>query len=909
VTRRSLSSSSFLLLRARDALVAAQQAVCHDPTIMPAPDTARGGAVPEDAVPTEADAASAPALVPGRRVGTYRVIAQLGRGGMGAVYLAERADAEFHKRVAIKVVQAGPDRDAVLARFRQERQILAALDHPNVARLLDGGTTDDGLPYFVMEYIEGQPITDYCDERRLGIAARLRLFLDVCSAVQYAHRNLIVHRDVKPGNILVGADGVPRLLDFGIAKLLSFAGDTATQTTAALTPAYASPEQVRGDAVTTASDVYSLGVLLFELLTGRRPYRLRSRQPVEFMKAILEQEAERPSTAVRRPEVTTEPMPAAGATEPLAEASRARGDTPEKLAVRLRGDLDNIVLLALRKEPPQRYPSVEAFAADIRRYLEGRPVLARKGTLPYRARKFVSRHAWAVAAGVAVAGLLAGWLVSVKVQSERIARERDKAEQIASFMRNLFFMSDPGQARGNALSARDVLDRGAARIREDRAMPPEVRAELMHTLSGVYDNLGVYEPAVQLARESLEIRRGLHGPRHPDVAASLNALGNVLSDKGEYAAAEPVYREALAIRKALRPPDEGAVAESLNNLASALQYRGAYAECEALFEESLAIKRRLYGNEEKWVANTLSNIAIVRYYRGDYAGARERMVEALAIQRKALGEDHPDVAQTIHNVGVLQAEEADWTGAEASYRDALARQRRIFGPEHADVAVTLHNLGNVLLRRGALAEAEAVYGESLAMQRKLLGADSADLAMNIGALAAAARVSGDAAGAERRWREALAIRTKALGPAHADIGATLAGLALAVADRGRLPEAEELARRGLAVRRAALEARHPDLADGLLALANVLVARGAAGECETLAREAADILTGGPEAARWRAAEARSVLGACLAAAGRIAEAEPLLVESLHALESKVGARGPQAVEASRRLSALRPQA
>jgi serine/threonine protein kinase len=404
-------------------------------------------------------------LVPDTRVGPYRVLRQLGRGGMGAVYLADRADDEFRKKVALKVVQVGADRDRVVRRFRRERQILAALEHPNVSRLLDGGTTEAGLPYFVMEYIDGHPITRYCDSARLSVAERVRLFLGVCSAVQYLHRNLVVHQDIKPGNILVGADGVPRLLDFGIAKLVGpeSSGEEATQTSVGLTPAYASPEQVRGETVTTASDVYSLGVLLYELLTGLYPYRVKSRQPFEFLKAVVEQEPERPSTAIDR----TLDLEAAegGAGGTAARVSLTREGSPERLRLRLRGDLDDIVLLTLRKEPAQRYPSVEAFAADLQRYLDGRPVEARKGSFAYRAGKFVRRNVWGVGAVAALVALLAGWGTTVSVQSRRIGRERDKAERIASFLTSLFEVSNPGEARGNSVTAREVLDKGAERIR------------------------------------------------------------------------------------------------------------------------------------------------------------------------------------------------------------------------------------------------------------------------------------------------------------------------------------------------------------------------------------------------------------------------------------------------------------
>src|SRR5688572_16500160 len=371
----------------------------------------------------------APALE--RRIGPYRILRELGQGGMGVVYLAARADEQFRKRVALKVIRSGRASEEVVRHFKRERQILAGLDHPNIAKLLDGGTTDDGLPYFVMEYIEGEPLLAYCDSRKLSVAERLKLFQAICSAVQYAHRNLVVHRDIKPGNIVVAEDGSPRLLDFGIAKLLNpeLAGEAPTATAVVMTPTYASPEQASGGRITTATDVYSLGVVLYEMLTGHLPYRLLSRQPLEILKAISEQEPEKPSTAVGRTEDVTAPPEGAALHVTPERVSSTREGTPDRLQRRLRGDLDNILMLALRKEPPRRYASVEAFSDDIRRYLEGLPVNARQPTAGYRAGKFLQRHVAGVAASAVFIVLLIGFAVAMAMQSARVARERDVAEK------------------------------------------------------------------------------------------------------------------------------------------------------------------------------------------------------------------------------------------------------------------------------------------------------------------------------------------------------------------------------------------------------------------------------------------------------------------------------------------------
>jgi len=381
-------------------------------------DQDKSASQPDDTLTTAEAAAGAGKE---RHIGPYKTLRELGHGGMGTVYLAVRADEQYRKRVAIKVIKGGIDRDEVASRFRRERQILAGLDHPNIAKLLDGGTTEEGLPYLVMDYIEGDAITEYCARQAVSTAERLKLFRSVCSAVQYAHRNLVVHRDIKPGNILVTADGTPRLLDFGIAKLLNpdLSGESATLSGQVMTPEYASPEQVSGGPITTATDVYSLGVVLYELLTGLRPYRLKSRERLEILRAIVDQEPERPSAAIDRLREGTGSPPPPGAATTAAPSSRNPEGTAERLRRRLRGDLDNIIMMAMRKEPNRRYPSVEALSDDIQRHLEGHPVAARKGTVTYRAGKFVKRHAVGVMAVAAFTLLTIGFAGTMAVQSSR----------------------------------------------------------------------------------------------------------------------------------------------------------------------------------------------------------------------------------------------------------------------------------------------------------------------------------------------------------------------------------------------------------------------------------------------------------------------------------------------------------
>ncbi|NBC17655.1 MAG: tetratricopeptide repeat protein [Bacteroidetes bacterium] len=744
------------------------------------------------------DGASDPLI--GHRVGAYRLLRRLGRGGMGTVYLAARDDEEYEKTVAVKLIRRGLDTDDVLRRFLHERQILARLEHPGIARLLDGGATEDGRPYFVMEYVDGAPLdSTFCDARRLTTDARLRLFLDVCDAVQYAHQNLVVHRDLKPSNILVTpADGSSRqqaqvkLLDFGIAAVLAEdEAEARTLTRAGLrvmTPEYAAPEQIRGEAATTATDVYALGVLLYQLLTSRPPYQLRDRSSREVERVILDTPPTRPSAIVTR-------SPTADTDAPPEAISRHRQTSPAALRRTLRGDLDSIVLKALKKEPEQRYPSVRAFADDIRRYLDGHPVQARHDAHWYRLGKFVRRHRVGVTAAAVVAVLLVSYALTTRAQAEQIARERDKAEEVTAFVLSLFEAADPFETPTDSLSVDQLVERGVAQVDRSLRHQPVVQGQMLMTLSQVYQNLGRYDEAQPLAERALAVRRAALGDAHPDVAASLDDLADVAC------------------------------------------YRGRYAASDSLYEAAHALRVRLLGDDHLDVANTLHDWGLLRYYMDQQETAEAFLREAVAIRRQQLGDRHPDVAEGLHSLGATVAASGDLEAAEPLLREALAIRRETLG-EHPDLPANMTLLARLLQLQDRLDEAEALIREALAMQQRLLDADHPYVGATLLSLGVLLRDKGDLPEAASSLREALTITERRLGAQHPRTLHIQHELAQVLRDRGQHDAAERLFRSTLAMRRQVQGPAHPDVTSATLALADLLDARGDSTAAERLLRDA-----------------------------------------------------------------------
>jgi eukaryotic-like serine/threonine-protein kinase len=753
----------------------------------------------------------------GRLLGPYRIERQLGAGGMGTVFLARRADAEYERWVAIKVLSNAFASAEERRRFVSERQILANLSHPGIAQLLDGGTTAEGSPFLVMEYIDGVPIDEYCITQRLPLNARLQFFVRVCDAVQYAHQHLVIHRDIKPGNILVTADGTPKLLDFGIAKLLdASAMPRSVAVTAAgarlLTPQHASPEQLRGEVVTTASDVYSLGVLLYRLLTDRLPYRTRDGSAGEIERAVLDTPPDRLSAAA-------------------SASSAAQG--PRWLRLRSRptvsAELENIVLKALRKEPSRRYTTAREFALDVECYLAHRPVAARPDSVGYRLLKFGERHT----VGVGLTALaIAAFVASVGFHTSRLAQERDverreraSADRVAQFMVDIFHVADP-QSGESKVTARELLDRGYQAIDQELKGEPLLAAKLALAMGRAYGGLAMFDRAGELERQALALRRAHLAAQDPEVAEALHYLGSTLADRGDYVAARTNLEEALGIEERALGPDAVAVGDTLTRLAFVDLRQSRYPAMRAALDRSLAIHLKAAGPDDRRTADVYALLGAYHWVVGEYPAARDAVGRALAIEEGAAAPNSLRIAGFVHTLGLLAWQTGDYSRAMDLYGRELAVREAQLGPEHPSVALPLYGLGVTSANLGMYRDSLAYFRRAAALQEKTLGPDSHYLAMTLGGYGFTLLDVGDLPAARQALARSLAIFQASFGPQHPDLRAPLVGLAKVAAAEHHFEEARALLERALAIVEAKFPPEHPDVLRTRVSLGDVYRAQG-----------------------------------------------------------------------------------
>lgn len=789
----------------------------------------------------------------GRTLGPYRVLQRIGHGGMGTVYRAQRIDLGNH--VALKVVRGALGEPARVARFHQEQRVLARLSHPRIALLLDAGVAEDDTPYLVMEYVEGEAMTTWCDARDIDVRERLELFLEACDAVGFAHRNLVVHRDIKPSNVLIGADGHVKLLDFGIAKLLEATDDEPALTATGarvLSPEYAAPEQLRGEPVTTATDVYGLGLLLHDLLAG---------------------------TVNDASGITTQPPT-------IDTGGSMRSNNARRIRASLPHDLAAICECATADEPARRYASVDLLRDDVRRFLDGHPVVARRATLAYRLTKFVRRNALAVGAAAMLVLLLLAGVAGVMWQARRATLARAASDELAAFLVGMFEASDPAEAMGVELTARDLLERGTIRVTQldDR---PEVQARLLQAMARAWLGLGDYDRADSIAQQALAAERTMHGVRHADIASALNVLGHVRYEQGRQDDAANLMREALAMQRAVHGSEHDITTSSMLDLVQVLHRPGGYDEAEALAREALTVRQARHGRDHEHVAEALAALGQILWYsnrdieqadsliraayamnvrlfgdedlrtagmmtllsgflpiRGEAEEAEVLARRALEIQRHVYGDDHPIAVHQLNNVaGALQAQ-GEVEHARVLFHEMIERYQDILSDDHPLHAIALNNLSSTFYMQGALDSAEHYLRQSVEMHVRLStdGLD-ADIALGYHNLGSLQRAQGRLAEAEASLAESYRQRIELYGednPATLRTGASYADV---VAARGRTAEAEPMLRRIVELQHPSGRGEiSPDAARTMGYLAGALVQRGAYDEAERLYRAALEVV-------------------------------------------------------------------
>ncbi len=879
-------------------------------------------------------------LVPG-----YRIVALRGEGGMGVVYDAIQ-EHPVRRRVALKLIRFGLVTPEMVARFEAERQALALMSHPNIARIYEAGVTRQGLPFFAMEFVGGAPLTTYCDDERLPPRRRLELYADVCDGVHHAHQKGIIHRDIKPSNVLVEIEGdrpVPKIIDFGVAKAmeqpLTAALLVTRQGRIVGTPEYLSPEQAEGAAdIDIRTDVYALGALLYELLVGRRPLERAGEAELSLeglLAAIRETDPVAPSRCLADLERREE----------IAHKRRAEGASLTRF---LRSGLDWIVMKALEKDRTRRYSSAAELRADILRFLRNEPVLAGPPTIRYRAGRFVRRHRLGVTAAAAVfAALSTGLALATTAlwkqqRAERTARwEADTARQVSEFLVGLFDEADPQKSAGREITVREVVDRGARRIDGELAERPEVRARLKETLGRVYHGLGLLDAAEPLLVAAVEAQR-TGGAEGVPLAASLNSLAALRFRQADYPAAESLYRESRDALHRVSQPDRSADLErsrTLLFLGETLRMTGRYEEAEPPSREALEIREKWLGRRHDHVAECLHHLALIRRDRGEYQEAEQLLREALDIERGLLGEEHPRYAMTLQELAFTVQELGDYDAAEPLLRKALEIDRRTLGEQHPDLTTSLYNLATLLHKRGSLdeavtlleqvveldrkqlgdehlyvtlsmnnlatvlvdaaryGEAEELFRRALEVQERTQGLEHPEVATTVSNLGNLLRVTGRTEEAEAAYRRALAIRRKLLGENHLHVAISLNHLADILRQKREFAEARRMLDEALAIRRAAASGDNPGIALNLLSLAEVAAAAGDSG-AEPLYRESLAVHRRTLRDRHPRIAFPLLGLGNYLIDAARAAEAEPCLREAVAIRDAELGASHPLSAQA-----------
>jgi serine/threonine protein kinase len=744
---------------------------------------------------------------------------------MGQVWLAEQT-APVRRPVALKLIKAGMYDETMVRRFQAERQSLAIMDHPAIAKVFDAGITPQGQPYFVMEYVPGLTITEYCDQKKLKIRERLVLFIQACDGVQHAHQKAIIHRDLKPANILViEVDGkpVPRIIDFGLAKAA-----TAPQADATLytrfgqfmgTPGYMSPEQVDANSrdIDTRTDVYSLGVILYELLTGMQPFEMKGRQRPsleEWLRRLREEEPRRPSSKLSADR------------ESSTEAAAARGTETKQLVSALRGDLDWITMKALERDRERRYGAPAALAADLHRYLNHEPVTARPASAAYQMGKFIRRHRLEVGVVAGLLLLLTGVSVLQGLQVRKITHERDRATRITDFMTSMFRVSDPSEARGNSITAREILDKASTDIDKGLAQDPEVQSQMQQVMANTYVNLGLYTRARDLTQRALERRLRLLGADDPKTLESSALLGWILEQEGHDTDAERLERRVLADARRILGLEDPLTLETMDHLGVILQHEGNYDEEAKLEREVVRIGTRRFGPQSALTLQAMNHLGGALGSQARFTEAEQTYRQLLDVERRVWGLDHPETLKAMNNLAMTLYAQERYGEAEPLYRETLAAQQRVLGPEHHNTTLTMEHLAFVLMAEGHVPESEVLHRSTLDIRLRTLGPDHPDTLRAAHNVEEVVFKEGHLQEAEQLQRETLQTQLRILGPENPDTLQSESILASILIDEGDSAEAETIARRAFDVRVHNLGPQHTDTLETLAQLGKAMAHDG-----------------------------------------------------------------------------------
>lgn len=722
----------------------------------------------------------------------YKLLKKLGRGGMGTVYLAERSDDSYKNKVAVKILRRGMDTDDILSRFQSERQILAQLNHPNITHLLDGGVTTDGRPYFVMEYVEGTSITQFCDNNRLTVKDRIDLFSQVCEALAYAHQNLVIHRDLKPENILVTDQGIVKLLDFGIAKLISDEGISHftkyNQGQRLMTPDFASPEQVKGGHINTSSDIYQLGLILYNLLSGANPQPVNASSLYETEQVILHHVPPKPSTSLHEQDASK-----------LPGICNNRRASKQKLRSILSGDLDTIVMKAIHKEPERRFSSVIELKEDLERFKKGLPIKTQGDRIGYKTAKFIQRNRYSVALTSVFLLLMLLFAVfyniTITEQKNQAQNEAVKSAQITSFLIEMFEANDPTQSQGRDITAWDLLEQGEERI-EMLEGQPEVQSQMYEVTGQIYRKMGYYEKSHELLEKSRSVLLRLFDETHPEVISVYDQLGLLYSDMGRFAEADSLLRKAMEMKQATAPQNELDIAESYYNLGFVLRRTGDYDAAEEMYRTSYDIRRRYLGRNDNNTLSSLSSLGVTLLNKADYEATEEIFREVLLHRRTNFPHAHPDLAMSLNNLGAVLLNIGQFEEAEQLFRESLAMRREIFGDSHPTVALTTNNLGISLSSQKKVAEASGYLARALEMRTEILGEDNVSTAISLFCIGELELHSGNPQASLEVYEKAHVIFEKHLSEDHSFTARTKIGIGNALHRLGEPERAKEYMEQG-----------------------------------------------------------------------------------------------------------------